>query len=238
MTNNWAKIISYVLHPLMMPTILFFTLFYFVPESLKPLSSEAFLRLLSMIFIMTYILPLISVLLFRLTYVLQFFRIRRLQRERNISYDEAVIVVSEEDGYPELKNLLMENKMDRIKPFLVVSMMYAFYAYFFFKGGRFNDIFGFAFTGMSITIFLLTIITYFWKISAHSAAVSGVIGVILAVNLKYPENQLLYPLMILVILAGTIMSARLYLNVHRPDEVLAGALLGLFINFGLIYLFV
>jgi membrane-associated phospholipid phosphatase len=76
-----------------------------------------------------------------------------------------------------------------------------------------------------------TIITFFYKVSVHSLAACGMIGILLPLNKAIENNVLLWPTAIVLVIAGLIMSARLYLNAHTFNEVLTGALTGFTIGF-------
>ena len=54
-------VVSYVLHPLLMPTFTFATIFYFLPESIQPITEDSIPYLLFAILITTFLIPLMSV---------------------------------------------------------------------------------------------------------------------------------------------------------------------------------
>jgi hypothetical protein len=82
-----------------------------------------------------------------------------------------------------------------------------------------------------------TVITFFFKISIHSLAMGGALGIIMPLN-RASDGALLYPVVLLIVLAGLVMSARLYLQVHTLREVGYGAAAGFLIGFfGMIILF-
>ncbi|MDN5215501.1 hypothetical protein QQ020_25710 [Fulvivirgaceae bacterium BMA12] len=242
MSNRIAKIVSIVLHPLLMPTIVFAILLYFVPLAVKPLPDSAFFQILMVIFFLTYVLPLVSVSLIRLNYVVYFIRVLRLKYVKNMSYNDAIAVMNESEDYSgefsAPKSIWMKTKEERVIPFIFITVYYGLCAYLFIAQWKFNDIFGVILVSITTTIFLVTLITTKWKISAHSAGIAGAFGFIMGVNLKYPDNQLLYPILALVVLAGLVMTSRLQLNDHDSKEVYAGALLGFAVSFGAIYFFV
>ncbi len=242
MSNRIAKIVSVVLHPLLMPTIVFAILLYFVPLAVKPLPDSAFFQILMVIFFLTYVLPLVSVSLIRLNYVVYFIRVLRLKYVKNMSYNDAIAVMNESEDYSgefsAPKSIWMKTKEERVIPFIFITVYYGLCAYLFIAQWKFNDIFGVILMSITTTIFLVTLITTKWKISAHSAGIVGALGFIMGVNLKYPDNQLLYPILALVVLAGLVMTSRLQLNDHDSKEVYAGALLGFAVSFGAIYFFV
>ena len=82
---------------------------------------------------------------------------------------------------------------------------------------------------------LLTIITIFFKISVHAAGAGCMVGFLLSIALIFPEHNLMWALVTVVMLAGLIMSARLYLDEHTPVKVYSGFTLGLFISFFSLY---
>jgi membrane-associated phospholipid phosphatase len=83
---------------------------------------------------------------------------------------------------------------------------------------------------------LVTVITFFFKISAHTTGTAGVLGCLIAIHLKYIDSMLFWPIVVALVLHGIVSSARLYLNTHDPKEVYLGAVLGFVVNFGAIYL--
>ena len=83
---------------------------------------------------------------------------------------------------------------------------------------------------------MVALLSTVFKISAHSAGAWGVVGFITAINFKYPDSQLFFPIIMSIVLAGAINSARLYLNEHDLNEVGWGSVLGFVISFGAIQL--
>jgi len=83
-----------------------------------------------------------------------------------------------------------------------------------------------------------TIITFFYKLSIHSLAMWGAVGMMLPMNKVSEVNSLLMPTAIVIVLAGLVMSSRLSLNAHTPREVMMGSVAGFSIGFfGMIILF-
>ncbi len=91
---------------------------------------------------------------------------------------------------------------------------------------------------VSSMVVFATLVTFFYKISVHSLAMWGAIGMMLPLNKVSEENTLLIPTILVIIVAGLVMSSRLALNAHHPREILAGSLAGFAIGFfGMILLF-
>lgn len=79
--------------------------------------------------------------------------------------------------------------------------------------------------GATVALLVTMLVTLRWKISAHATGIGGLIGGTMIVMRLY---QLLpsYELMLLIVLAGMLGSARLYLKAHTPAQVYAGFLNG------------
>lgn len=136
-----------------------------------------------------------------------------------------------------IRSLEMANRKDRLLPFLMITVFYAVVCgMFFFKVSmnvNFNKIMLIA-TALTA---VATVVTFFFKISIHSLAMGGALGILMPLN-KVAAGALLYPVVGLIVLAGLVMSSRLYLQVHTLREVGYGAALGFLIGFfGMIILF-
>lgn len=134
-----------------------------------------------------------------------------------------------------MPSLKMTNRQERPVPFLYISIFYAVTTYFFISEFPSLININIMLAGITFILFLITLITFYWKISAHSAGIGGAVGFLASFTLLYHDLQLLYPLAIMVVLAGVSMSARLYLNEHRPIEVWVGGLLGFSLSFASVF---
>lgn len=131
----------------------------------------------------------------------------------------------------------LENRRERILPFLFMTVFYGLTAYMFIMKIKVNDFMTVILIAMTIMVLVITIITFYWKISVHSTALSGLVGFIIGLSLKVPSAELLYPLVTSIVLTGTVMSARLSLNAHTPSQILGGSMVGLSIGIGSILFF-
>ncbi|MFO7656820.1 MAG: hypothetical protein R6W78_07115 [Bacteroidales bacterium] len=78
----------------------------------------------------------------------------------------------------------------------------------------------------AMTVLLLLIISYFWKISSHMAGAGGLTGLIMCLSMMLSAD-LMYYLIVALMLGGILASARLYLDAHNGTQVFLGFLLGL-----------
>ncbi|MCQ2351509.1 MAG: hypothetical protein MJ003_05995 [Paludibacteraceae bacterium] len=71
----------------------------------------------------------------------------------------------------------------------------------------------------------VTIINFFWKISAHATGISGLLGASVYISFAYGVYN--PPLLVtLIFCCGFVCSARLQLKAHTPMQLIAGTLLG------------
>lgn len=136
-----------------------------------------------------------------------------------------------------IPSLRMPDREQRGMPFLFVSIFYAVTSYIFISKYPQLVHLNIMLAGMTFIIFLITAVTQYWKISAHSTAISGAVGFLAAFVVIYRDTPLLYALAGMVVLAGAVMTARLYLNEHEPAEVWIGSLLGLLISMASVFFF-
>ncbi|WP_373523678.1 PA-phosphatase [Aquiflexum sp.] len=125
-----------------------------------------------------------------------------------------------------ISSLQMKNKEERLFPFSIVSLYYVMSTYFFQIKFNLEPLLIQTLVSITICVILLTGITFFWKISAHMVAISGLLAIIIAVVTQFPGNDLLYLIMGGILITGGLASSRLYLDAHTPLEVLGGILLG------------
>jgi hypothetical protein len=85
------------MHPLLMPTLLFTILFYFAPIVISPISESAINRVLLILAITTFFLPLLSI---------------------------TTLIYSSGKGHETLKNLTMQERKTRILPFFFTTIFY------------------------------------------------------------------------------------------------------------------
>ncbi len=188
-----------------MPSYLFLTIIFFAPGAMRPLSEPMMFRVLLIVVATTFLLPLVSIGVLKISVL--------------------------------IKDFLLQDRQDRILPFLFVSLFYGITAYMFYQKLHINDLIFYMLASITALLLLLTAITFFWKISVHSAGLGGLTGILAGIASWHPGYDLLYPVVAAILLTGLVMSARLRLNEHRPAEVYAGAVLGFFVCYFTIYFF-
>ena len=93
------------------------------------------------------------------------------------------------------------------------------------------DILSLLFYGYTIGLVFAYILLYFkFKISLHTSAIAGLIGFLICFSHFYNQN-VLFILIAMVLLAGLIGSSRLKLKAHSMKEVFLGFVLGVLTQF-------
>lgn len=139
-----------------------------------------------------------------------------------------------------IKTLEMKERKDRILPFIFITVLYIGVTYLFYTKHRigFHDNLLKFLIIIDALVLIATLTTFFYKISIHSLAAWGMLGILIPLNKILEDNTLFYPTLIIIVIAGAVMSARLKLNAHTPREVMVGGVLGLLTAFaGMIILF-
>lgn len=95
----------------------------------------------------------------------------------------------------------------------------------------------FFFYGAALATAVASIISIFWKISAHATSIGGLVGLLLwfAVDGIADVNAMVL-LTVGIIIAGIVSTSRLILHRHTLMQVLIGLILGLSCTFGLDFL--
>lgn len=130
-----------------------------------------------------------------------------------------------------VESIFLKTQKDRIIP-LIAIMVYYFWVYQVFKRQfhaplMLNVLFLGAFWG----IILLFIGNIFLKISMHTTAAGGMIGLMLILMVTGQINFLI-PFLITLLIAGMIGTARMVLNAHSPLEIWLGYAAGLIAQLG------
>jgi membrane-associated phospholipid phosphatase len=197
MVNTVARVLSYIFHPLLIATYLFLLLSFTLPIALEPIQPASHLLFIGLVFIVTFLLPTLNLGILKI--------------------------------FGSLKSFEMIERRERILPFILISFIYVFVTYLFYNKTKLsiNDNFLRLMIVIDLLVVVSTIATLFFKISIHSVAAWGVIGILIPLNKMTEINSLFYPSIAAIFVAGLIMSSRVQLGVHTLKEVLWGSVIGL-----------
>lgn len=138
-----------------------------------------------------------------------------------------LIIILWKKGY--IDSLTIQEARQRTFPYIYTIICFGFWCAFIHMI-RLPQVWFFIALGATIALILVTIINYWWKISAHLTALGGLLGGICSIALYY--NTLPLVLIICTLFISLLaMYARLYLNAHTPLQVVCGYLLGILCTF-------
>lgn len=130
--------------------------------------------------------------------------------------------------YFKFRNLIstwtIDNRRERIIPLITTSFFYSVTVFITFR----YNIPAFIKSYILAVAFLaiaLTIINFWWKISIHAAGSGALIALVVILSVKM-QAPLPWFLAAVILSAGFVMTARLWLNTHNPKEIWAGFFLG------------
>ena len=126
----------------------------------------------------------------------------------------------------QVKSLDLSDRKERTTPYIYAIGGFAFWAYFTYSVLRAPMCMVWTAVGATGVLIAVAITNRWWKISAHSAGIGGLIGGLASYCLFY---SLLPTGLILgfFVLSLLILCARVQANAHTPQQVVAGYLLGI-----------
>ena len=188
---RFQKVISTILHPIVVPTI--GVMLYFIVSPLNFNRIQKF-AVLILIFVFTYIVPLLALLLLKKLNIIQSFRLKKI-KERRIPLLLMVLIFYG-----------IANGLSYLEAFQDVSLL--FYA---------------TSLALSVTYILLFIKL---KTSIHLISLGISCGFFMLLTIIDNQSYLLV-IIINLLLAGFLASARLKLKMHTNKEVYLGFLIGI-----------
>ena len=118
----------------------------------------------------------------------------------------------------------VKERKERNIPLLLTALLYFITSYIImkFQIPAFLKSFLIAIFFVSLVI---TVINFWWKISIHSAGAGALMSLIVILSFKM-YTSLEWYLVLVIIIAGLVLSSRLKLNYHNPPQVWIGFLTG------------
>jgi hypothetical protein len=191
-----AHFLSALFHPLLFPTYGAVYITFFAPHFFAQLSPKALQLSVIVIFILTFIFPVVSLMLMRKLDLIPSLTLED-KKDRVIPFISiATFYIWTFFYYKPSYRLPFANP-------LIASMM----------------------LGSVIATFVAFFINIFRKISLHTIAAGGWIGFMLG-TMQYTVYDIGILIPLFVVLAGLIGTARLILKAHEPKEIIQGYLVG------------
>ena len=134
-----------------------------------------------------------------------------------------------------IKNLQMQNNKERLIPFFVTFVLYFFCYYLLRRLGAPQTITKFILAA-TFSVLVLFLLSFKWKISAHTAGIGGLTGALIAISFRLNVN-LEYFIIAAIIASGIVGYSRLKLKTHEQYQIYIGWLTGFFTSLLIIHFF-
>lgn len=125
-----------------------------------------------------------------------------------------------------VSDITISKRDERILPMFFVAILYIGLNQYIFTRVSMEPLFMNITYLMSAILIVTVAITWFWKISAHAIGIGSASGFLFLLYETSPTSSLFIALVVSILIAGIIMSARLYLNAHTPKQVYWGYFTG------------
>ena len=205
-----ARIVSAIFHPLLMPTYMLTLLlvvnpYLFGVSGLGDLMSRL---LLIRVFLSTFFIPIIAISMIKLT------------------------------GLAQTYELL--DRYDRIGPYIITGAFYIWMFRNFVGNSQIPTAYTTFMLGCTIALFLAFFINIFSRISAHTVGMGALVGMVLITLWQFSydtfrlgtwEMNMKPVLVIAILLAGLVGTARQSLHKYEPTDLYGGYLVGLMAQF-------
>ena len=120
----------------------------------------------------------------------------------------------------------LNKRRERLMPYIITVLAFAGSGWFMAEKGAPRWVVMF-FLGGGVAALINMVINFRWKISAHAAAVAGVVAMLIRLRTEYamPDGIMIWTI-VWIMLAGLLGSARIWLGRHTVWQVLAGYAVG------------
>lgn len=127
-------------------------------------------------------------------------------------------------SYSLISSYSLPERKDRMIPLGLAIISYSLGFYLLMKLPGTNVFVRLQLAGI-ISLTLLLITSYWWKISLHMAGIGGLCALIFTFSIRF-STSLRGMFMMAILAAGLLAFSRLKLEVHKPTQIYAGFLLG------------
>jgi len=118
----------------------------------------------------------------------------------------------------------VDDRRERLIPFVLTTVLYGATSFIFFRFPLPLFLKSFIFGALFLSI-LVTVINLKWKISVHSVGAGALLAMVLILSFRM-YTPLVWHIVTVVIASGIVLSSRLKLNYHNPQQVWFGFFTG------------
>lgn len=124
-----------------------------------------------------------------------------------------------------ISSLTLREREERAVPMIITTILYASTSYIIYRFPIPHFLKSYFFSTFLLSL-VLTVINFNWKISLHSVGAGALFSLILILTF-FMSLQYFIIVVIMSVLTGFILSSRLQLRMHSPEQVWAGFFTGL-----------
>jgi hypothetical protein len=118
----------------------------------------------------------------------------------------------------------VSERKERTVPLILTTLLYGVTSYIIFRYQIPLFLKSYIFSAFFLSL-IVTVINLWWKISLHSVGAGALLGIVLILSLRTHTSLMEY-LILAIITGGLVLSSRLKLNYHNPQQVWLGFLTG------------
>jgi hypothetical protein len=128
----------------------------------------------------------------------------------------------------------IDNRRERIIPLVITTILYSATSFIIFRFQIPGFLKSFIFAASFLAL-IVTVINFWWKISTHSVGAGALTALVFVLSFKM-YSPLVWYLISVIVAGGLVLSSRLKLNFHNPQQVWFGFFAG-FIGLTLFMMF-
>lgn len=118
----------------------------------------------------------------------------------------------------------VNERKERTIPLILTTLLYGVTSYIIFRYQIPIFLKSYIFSSFFLSL-IVTVINLWWKISLHSVGAGALLGIVLILSDRTHTSLVEY-LILVIITGGLVLSSRLKLNYHNPQQVWLGFLSG------------
>lgn len=118
----------------------------------------------------------------------------------------------------------VNERKERTIPLILTTLLYGVTSYIIFRYQIPLFLKSYIFSAFFLSL-IVTLINLWWKVSLHSVGAGALLGIVLILSLRTHTSLVEY-LILVIITGGLVLSSRLKLNYHNPQQVWLGYFTG------------
>ncbi|MBN2350376.1 MAG: phosphatase PAP2 family protein [Bacteroidales bacterium] len=122
-------------------------------------------------------------------------------------------------------DIQLSTRKERIIPYIIAVLLYAA-CYYLISNKSLAQLIPDFLLAATISVFIILLVSFFWKISAHMVGIGGITGLIIGLSVRLNLDLMVF-LIVALLISGLVGYSRIRLESHTPGQVFAGYLVGL-----------